>query len=182
MYSMWIRVEYEGMAVLLAPGLSRTGRVMGGFRAEANKRGVLHWHKNMLPRHFTASNARYNYQPRKQKYLEIKREIGQTGRAFVNGQLIRESVAKGGVVDVVRSGVTEVMMRADSPVTTSANRATLRMEAPAAVAARPRGDRPDMSREITITTPGERDEIRTVWMQEFNRQLVGYNQNLSQRI
>jgi len=184
MFPVYIYVDYIGAAALICPTISRSGsaRILGRFRANANRKAVLHWHTRFLPIHFSVANRKYSFQRRRRIYNEIKRELGLTGVARVNGKLIRDDVRKGGQVDLVRRQRTEGQARARNVVHATPNRAKLTMIVPTHVARRPRDGKPNMAYELVMVTRDERDSMKDVWQKSLHDDLVNHAGKIRQRI
>ena len=165
-------VDFRGYACALVPNYTDFQRRMNEYQARANKEGVLYWHRHFLPRHFTPDNRRYRMQERKPPYKAIKRRLAEHGVVYIHGQRIRERVQRGGVVNVVRSGRTENMAKASTPVAAFPTRAVIRLRVNEAVARRPGQGKPDMAGEILMTPQDERDMIRVVIGVRFREEIL----------
>lgn len=170
---VFINADYEGWFAAFAKGRGGKGFTRQGKRIllrEANRKTVDFWHRRFIPRHFDSlARHRYHYQQRKRKYRAIKRELAAGGEVWVNGKkLEKEVVIKGGRVDIVRSGKTESMAEAQTPIRATASSAKTRVLVPSYVVRRIAGT-PNQVREIQKTTKAERQKLTVVWKAQFAR-------------
>ena len=166
-------VDYTGLiADLRRAGIGLSNRKINAMRRNANQATVLYWHRKFLPGHFTQAQSRYRLQNRKQPYSEIKRKLASGETIRVGGKLLRDKVRRGGVIDIVRSGLTERQAVAASPVQAYPSRAILHLMVPQyAAMARKDKSQPDMRYEITRTTQDERTRMMIYWVRIFLQQV-----------
>ncbi len=162
-----VLIDYDGLiAQIRQKGSLVSDRQWNLIRKDANRAGVLFWHKHLLKLRFQAGAQKpSDYKKRKDPYSNIKRRLAQglPVRVKRRNATTDANVTKGGVVDNVRSGTTEEMALQMGVVSASRNAATMTIRVPRYAAIR-RADpsMPNTAAELLMTTEKERRMIRRV--------------------
>lgn len=152
--------RYDGWEALLTRkgNLQRQGReiLREGFRLTASA-----WHRRYAGYHFRAGNtARYGYQRRKAAYRRRKRRMAETG-----------TVQEGGSVALVYSGTLRDKALSMPQIKAFPTRGRAIMHAPAFASMRPRGDKPNISQEMTATIRSERQDLEAVQKSNYEHSM-----------
>ena len=147
-------------------------RKLKEFCREGFRQAVLFWHRKYHPLHYRSfSAAKYRYKQRRKGYIERKK-LG-----------INPPVKRGGLADIVRSGLTESVMTRPRPVRAYPTRARMRMPGPSYVTMRPRDSRkPSLAREITRVISSEERAILKTFEITVMRQIKAVRQTKRTRI
>lgn len=163
-------IELQGfVAEVLGPdhgGVS--GRGINRMTQAANRVTAEYWYQKFLPGHFNAAQKQYRLQPRKKPYAAIK-------KALAEGQQVRgigrERVQRGGVIDIVRSGITERQARSSGITRATPTRAIVYIRVPHYAAMRRKDPtQPYLPDEITKVTASELNDMRLLWQETFIQQ------------
>jgi hypothetical protein len=141
-------------------------RHMRRILKEAWEETAIHWHRHMLPKHFTQQGAReYRYTPR-------KGERGGGGKSFRRSYTGRKLAAKGHTRPLVYSGLTRFSTRLRQ-ITSTSKGARVRLNVPAYIRWRLRHSKIDMADELTRVTAAEEAELTRVLEGAIQRRIDG---------
>jgi hypothetical protein len=131
---------------------------------EAHYAQGLHWHTEILPKHFEpGSESNYHHKPRQAKYKKYKRMAAQGNGPYKK----RGPIALGGIVDNVFTGFLMRMMLNLAVIKPYPSRVTVRMAGPRYISMRPyKSNHPDKARELTEVTDRERAQLNDVLRRE----------------
>lgn len=138
-----------GLVLHFEISTERPPDVMARKWSDLSKEGMQdvadEWQQKILPLHFEPfAAAKYGYQPRKQSTVKRKRGLSRRGK-----------VEKGGNVSLVHSGDLEKQMQRAGVVRVYPTRVTVIKPAGSYITDRPRGDRPNMMRELLTVLDSE---------------------------
>lgn len=103
----FIKTEFTGLPAAMAKGAGTTTKLMRVWLEEAYTATLLHWHKEIRPKHFQESAvSEYGYRARGADYIEGKRALkGHTRPLVYSGESQRateqfsiRATSKGGVL------------------------------------------------------------------------------------
>lgn len=116
----------------------------------------LRWQKRFVPLHFKRGNkSRYNLPKRTKRYLDQKRRYGQRGRDPQGRR-----VEKGGLVNLVYTGLAERLFTKRHAVKAYPTRATINMHGPRYVTMRPyKSQRHNLGEQVLRVIPEEYDDL-----------------------
>lgn len=125
----------------------------GTFMAAGLFEEANHWHTTFLPMHFEAySRYRYGYKPRSRKWLKRKRALAARG-----------IVKKGGLADLVATGILSEALMHFATIRTTAHAATVTMRGRAFVQVNLKSlSQPNYPAEITKVIPAERETLGNI--------------------
>lgn len=168
--------DYQGWFAELSQrrgGLGMTARAKRVLLTESNRRTVKFWIRVFIPKHYErGGHSRYGYQARKEPYKRIKVLLANEGEFFNarTQQIESETVIKGGVVSMVRSGRAEQTARHTvPPIVASPSQAIGKVIVPRYVTIRRTSSQPNQKHELQRITSAERGGLRQVWAKQFYR-------------
>ena len=160
----YIKAKYHGLAAVLARGGPTVfARQFNEWIQNSYKVALLHWHREMRPKHFQESAiAEYGYQPRKADYTESKRQ------------------SEGHARPLVYSGESERETERFTIRTTSKEG---RLTMPAGnLAWMPKGRKISMREELTTVTDAEKQELANLIDVDMHRQIRGLSSTLTKQL
>lgn len=155
----------------------------------AGQKVVEHWHRTMMPEHFTVSGGkRYGYKPRrgdleppyivKRVYVNQHDKVGRVRRVSNPAYSWRKRREKGHNRPLVWSGASERAAKSDVRFSTRHVRKNDTIVAVAAMnlpkyfyAYRIDLDQPDKANELTRTLPQEQEELELMFMAQTEYEL-----------
>ncbi|MBL9125837.1 MAG: hypothetical protein JNG90_19505 [Planctomycetaceae bacterium] len=151
---------YTQVADPAPPGLLK--KQIGQFMGRALGEEATFWHQNFLQLHFDPpARFRYDYKPRSPAWRKRKRALAAQGK-----------VKKGGLADLVASGVFEEALMSFFTVRAYQHYATLSMRGRSFVQVHLRDRRqPNYVAEITAIHPSERPLLNDVLNRAMTRQV-----------
>lgn len=128
-------------------------RAWRGITRAAYEEAGAHWHREILPRHFTPdAKGRYRHQERTRKYLIRKLRLASIGK-----------VEGGGLIDNVFTGQMRRLLLGVGVVRAFPSRFSITMPGPRYVAMKPfKSNQPNKAAEIITVTPDEDREISQI--------------------
>ena len=126
----------------------------------ALERTAMHWHSDMLPKHFERKAQRkYRYQARRRGYQTRKRTFAKRDK----------NIQKQGRAPLVYSGLTEGLAESRKVIRAFPTRVRMRMPSPKWVTPRPKDPaKPNLHDEIVRVMPGENNTLARVFRKNFN--------------